>query len=323
MLIRRPRDIPSFEITPESVYLNRRQFIGVTATVAGVSLLPELTRADELSGLKSIKFHKAQTAAFTTSESLTPFEDVTHYNNFYEFGTNKNDPAERSDRFKPSPWSVTIEGEVEKPGTYALEDLLGGLELEERIYRLRCVEAWSMVIPWIGFPLSALLKRVGTTSRAKYVAFTTVKRPEEMPGQRSLTGLIDWPYTEGLRIDEAMHPLTLMAVGLYGRELPNQNGAPLRLVVPWKYGFKSAKSIVKIRVQEKQPPTSWNLLAPNEYGFYSNVNPDVDHPRWSQQNERRLPSSLFNPSRIRTLPFNGYADQVASLYGGMDMRKYF
>lgn len=323
MLIRRPWDIPSSEITPESAYMNRRQFIGVASAVAGTALLPELAYSEELSKLKALKFHKSQAPAFTTSESLTPLEDVTHYNNFYEFGTNKNDPAAHSDRFKPAPWSVVIEGEVEKPGTYTLEDLLGGVELEERIYRLRCVEAWSMVIPWVGFPLSALLKRVGTTSRAKYVAFTTVKRPEEMPGQRSRTGLIDWPYTEGLRIDEAMHPLTLMAVGLYGRELPNQNGAPLRLVVPWKYGFKSAKSIVKIRVQEKQPPTSWNLLAPNEYGFYSNVNPEVDHPRWSQQNERRLPSSLFNPNRIRTMPFNGYADQVAGLYSGMDLRKYF
>lgn len=323
MLIRRPRDIPSFEITPESIYLNRRQFIGAASALAGASFLPESAGADALSHLKPLKFHKAHAAEFTTAESLTPFEDVAHYNNFYEFGTSKNDPAERSDHFKPEPWSVTIEGEVEKPGTYALEDLLKGVDLEERVYRLRCVEAWSMVIPWIGFPLSELLKRVGTTSRAKYVAFTTVKRPEEMPGQRSLTGLIDWPYTEGLRIDEAMHPLTLMAVGLYGRTLPNQNGAPLRLVVPWKYGFKSAKSIVKISVQEKQPPTSWNLLAPNEYGFYSNVNPAVDHPRWSQQNERRLPSSLFNPSWIRTLPFNGYGDQVASLYSGMDLRKNF
>jgi sulfoxide reductase catalytic subunit YedY len=323
VLIRRPSDISSFEITSESAYLSRRQFMGAATALTVASALPASLLAEESSGLKPLKFRKTQTPAFTTTEAMTPLDDVTHYNNFYEFGTNKNDPADHSDRFKPEPWSVVIEGEVEKPGTYALEDLLKGVDLEERVYRLRCVEAWSMVIPWIGFPLSTLLSRVGITSRAKFVAFTTVKRPEEMPGQRSLTGLIDWPYVEGLRIDEAMHPLTLMAVGLYGRVLPNQNGAPLRLVVPWKYGFKSAKSIVKIRVQEKQPPTSWNVLAPNEYGFYSNVNPAVDHPRWSQKQERRLPSSLFNPNRIQTLPFNGYADQVAGLYGGMDLRKNY
>jgi len=323
VLIRRPADIPSSEITPESIYLRRREFMGAAALFAGATALPGLGHAEEASNLKPLSFRKASASPFTTTEALTPLQDVTHYNNFYEFGTDKGDPAENSDRFKPAPWSVVIEGDVERPGTYTLEDLLKGVELEERTCRLRCVEAWSMVIPWIGFPLSTLLKKVNPTSKAKYVAFISVKRPEEMPGQRSRTGLIDWPYTEGLRIDEAMHPLTTMAVGLYGRVLPNQNGAPLRLVVPWKYGFKSAKSIVKIRLQEQQPPTSWNLIAPNEYGFYSNVNPQVDHPRWSQKSERRLPSSLFNPNRIQTLPFNGYADQVASLYSGMDLRKYY
>jgi len=323
VLIRRPTDIPSSDITPESIYLRRREFMGAAALFAGASALPGLAHAEETSNLKPLNFRKATAPPFTTTEALTPLQDVTHYNNFYEFGTDKGDPAENGDHFKPAPWSVVIEGEVERPGTYALEDLLKGVELEERIYRLRCVEAWSMVIPWIGFPLSTLLKRVGPTSKAKYVAFISVKRPEEMPGQRSRTGLIDWPYTEGLRMDEAMHPLTTMAVGLYGRVLPNQNGAPLRLVVPWKYGFKSAKSIVKIRLLEQQPKTSWNLIASNEYGFYSNVNPQVDHPRWSQKSERRLPSSLFNPNRIQTLPFNGYADQVASLYSGMDLRKYY
>jgi sulfoxide reductase catalytic subunit YedY len=254
---------------------------------------------------------------------LTPFQDVTHYNNFYEFGTDKGDPAEHAGAMKTAPWSVAIEGEVEKPGIYALEDLLRGVDLEERIYRLRCVEAWSMVVPWIGFPLSALLKQFNPTSRAKYVAFTTLHAPEQMRGQRSRTGLIDWPYIEGLRMDEAMHPLTILSVGLYGRVLPNQNGAPIRLVVPWKYGFKSIKSIVKIRLQETQPKTSWNLLAANEYGFYSNVNPSVDHPRWSQKYERRLPSTLFSPNRIPTQMFNGYADQVASLYSGMNLRRYY
>lgn len=322
MLIRRPRDISSFEITPESVYLSRRQFMAGAAALGAAAMVPAALGADE-PALRALQFQKTANSSFVTKEALTPLEDVTHYNNFYEFGTDKGDPAEHSGHFRPAPWSVTIEGEVDKPGTYALEDLLKGVALEERIYRLRCVEAWSMVIPWIGFPLSTLLNRVGVTSRGKYVAFTTVKRPEEMPGQRSLTGLIDWPYVEGLRIDEAMQPLTILAVGLYGRVLPNQNGAPLRLVVPWKYGFKSAKSIVKIRVQETQPRTSWNELAPQEYGFYSNVNPAVDHPRWSQKQERRLPSSLFNPNRIQTLPFNGYGEQVASLYSGMDLRKYF
>src|SRR5690606_9146290 len=322
VFVRRPPDIPASEITPESVYLNRRQFMAATGAMGMAAVLPAASEAADAPPLKPLSFQRTG-APFTTAEALTPLEDVTHYNNFYEFGTDKGDPAARSGSFRPAPWTVSIEGEVERPGNYALEDLLKGVALEERIYRLRCVEAWSMVIPWVGFPLSTLLRRGGVTSRGKYVALTTVMRPDEMPGQRSLTGLIDWPYVEGLRIDEAIHPLTILAVGLYGRTLPNQNGAPLRLIVPWKYGFKSAKSIVRIRVQESQPKTSWNVLAPQEYGFYANVNPAVDHPRWSQRQERRLPSSLFNPNRIATQPFNGYGEQVASLYRGMDLRKSF
>ena len=327
MFIRRPTDILPSEITPESIYLRRREFMSGAALAAVASSLPQSLFADDAqSNLKPLDYRKAATsniAGAYTNEMLTPFPDVTHYNNFYEFGTDKSDPAEHAGAMKTAPWSVAIEGEVEKPGIYALEDLLRGVDLEERIYRLRCVEAWSMVVPWIGFPLAALLKQFNPTSRAKYVAFTTLHAPEQMRGQRSRTGLIDWPYIEGLRMDEAMHPLTILSVGLYGRVLPNQNGAPIRLVVPWKYGFKSIKSIVKIRLQETQPKTSWNMLAPNEYGFYSNVNPSVDHPRWSQKYERRLPSTLFSPNRIPTQMFNGYADQVATLYSGMNLRRYY
>ncbi|WP_027349132.1 protein-methionine-sulfoxide reductase catalytic subunit MsrP [Halotalea alkalilenta] len=253
-------------------------------------------------------------------DRLTPFDDVTHYNNFYEFGSGKDDPARYAGGLVTEPWSVVIDGEVARPGRLALEDVIGESRLEERIYRLRCVEAWSMVIPWLGVPLADLLARVEPTSKARFVRFESLHDPEQMPGQRSRYGLIDWPYTEGLRLDEAMHPLTLLAVGLYGRSLPNQNGAPLRLVVPWKYGFKGAKSIVRISLTDTQPSTSWQSLAPNEYGFYANVNPKVDHPRWSQASERRLPSGLFRPNLIETRMFNGYADQVASLYQGMDLK---
>lgn len=327
MLIRRPSDILSSEITPESVYLKRRELMGLGGLLAGAALFPGLAGADEAQpSTAPLTYRKAAANGAPgtyTSEALTPLQDATHYNNFYEFGTDKGDPAEYAGALKTSPWKVAIEGEIANPGEFALEDLLKGMALEERIYRLRCVEAWSMVVPWIGFPLSELLKRFAPTSRAKYVAFTTLHAPEQMRGQRSRTALIDWPYIEGLRIDEAMHPLTILAVGLYGRTLPNQNGAPLRLIVPWKYGFKSIKSIVKIRLQETQPKTTWNMLAPNEYGFYSNVNPQVDHPRWSQKQERRLPASLFAPNRIETKLFNGYAEQVSSLYGGMDLRRYF
>lgn len=327
MLIRQSSDINSSEITPESIYLRRREFM--TAAVATASFLSPLASGAETEdpSTKPLEYRKAvksdSASGIYTDEALTPYHDVTHYNNFYEFGADKSDPASYAGALKISPWSVVVEGEVDKPGTYTLEDLLRGVALEERIYRLRCVEAWSMVVPWIGVPLSSLLRRFQPNSRAKYVAFTTLQAPEQMRGQRSPTATINWPYVEGLRIDEAMHPLTILSVGLYGRTLPPQNGAPLRLVVPWKYGFKSIKSIVKIRLQEEQPKTSWNMIAPNEYGFYSNVNPDVEHPRWSQKNERRLPSTLFSPNRIATKPFNGYAEQVASLYSGMDLRRNF
>lgn len=329
MLIRRLSDILSSEITPESIYLGRREFMMQTAAIATTSFLSPFASSAETEEFptKPLEYRKAiaadSAAGIYTNETLTPYRDVTHYNNFYEFGTDKSDPASYSSALKTSPWNVIVEGEVDKPGTYALEDLLRGVALEERIYRLRCVEAWSMVVPWIGFSLSSLLKRVQPNSRAKYVAFTTLHAPEQMRGQRSHTATIEWPYIEGLRIDEAMHPLTILSVGLYGRTLPPQNGAPLRLVVPWKYGFKSIKSIVKIRLQETQPKTTWSMLAPKEYGFYSNVNPGVDHPRWSQKDERRLPSSLFSPNRVPTKLFNGYAEQVAHLYSGMDLRRNF
>jgi len=300
------------EITPEHVYLSRRSVVaGLVA--AGVGLgLPRRSEAQ----LPPFR----RNATLSTVEKVNSFEDITTYNNFYEFGTSKEDPARNASGFRPRPWSVTVSGAAERTGTYTLEDILKPHALEERIYRLRCVEAWSMVIPWVGFPLGDLIRRFRPTSRAKYVAFKTVLRPKEMPGQRF--PVLDWPYVEGLRIDEAMQPLAILAVGLYGRVLPNQNGAPLRLVVPWKYGFKSIKSIVEIRFMETQPPTSWNRSAPHEYGFYANVNPEVDHPRWSQAKERRIGSGLFAP-RQPTLPFNGYAEQVAGLYRGMDLGKNF
>ena len=257
------------------------------------------------------------------NDELTPYDDATSYNNFYEFGTDKGDPVKHAHNMTIDPWSVEVKGLVNKPGKLNLEDIMSGFDLEERIYRFRCVEAWSMVVPWIGFPLSALLERFEPTADAKYVAFKTLYRREEMRGTRSFTSVIDWPYREGLRMDEAMHPLTLMTVGLYGKALPNQSGAPLRLIVPWKYGFKSIKSVVSIELTERQPETSWQQLAPSEYGFYSNVNPEVDHPRWSQRYERRLPSSLFNPNRVPTEMFNGYGEQVAGLYAGMDLSKYY
>jgi sulfoxide reductase catalytic subunit YedY len=253
----------------------------------------------------------------STSEPMTPLADVTSYNNFYEFGTEKGDPAANAGTLRPRPWTVAIEGEVKRPQVVEIDQLLKWSPLEERIYRMRCVEAWSMVIPWIGFPLRDLVARVEPTPKARFVAFTTLLDPGQMPGQRR--AVLDWPYVEGLRLDEAMHPLALLAVGLYGKPLPNQNGAPLRLVTPWKYGFKGIKSIVKIRFTETQPPTTWNLAAPDEYGFYANVNPAVDHPRWSQATERRIGELRRRP----TLPFNGYAEQVASLYSGMDLRRFF
>ena len=257
---------------------------------------------------------------FVARETPNSWDDITSYNNFYEFGLDKADPKENAQDFRTQPWSVEIAGECDAPGKLTLEDILKPHALEERVYRFRCVEAWSMVVPWMGFPLADLLARFKPNSRAKYVEFTTLLDPRQMPGQRR--AVLEWPYVEGLRIDEAMHPLSFMAVGLYGRWLPNQNGAPLRLVLPWKYGFKGIKSIVRIRFTERQPRNSWNIAAPDEYGFYANVNPAVDHPRWSQAKERRLGGSMFS-ARVDTLPFNGYAEEVASLYRGMDLRRYF
>jgi sulfoxide reductase catalytic subunit YedY len=264
------------------------------------------------------KLHYQPSPLSTQGETLTPLKDITNYNNFYEFGTDKDDPARNAKNFKTHPWTISIEGHVTKPRTYDVDQIIKmHPSLEERIYRLRCVEGWSMVIPWIGIPLNSVIKALQPASKASYVAFETLHNPWQMPGQRS--SVLEWPYVEGLRMDEAMHPLTILAVGLYGEILPNQNGAPIRLVVPWKYGFKSSKSIVKIKFVEKQPPTSWNRMQPREYGFYSNVNPEVDHPRWSQAKERRIGDFFKRP----TLPFNGYGDQVAQLYAGMDLRKYY
>lgn len=324
MLIKHPSDVRPSEITPQSVFRDRRRFMRDTAGIAtaamfgagGLSLLgPRAARALATDpDAKGAKLQDVVESAYGADEELTPYSDVTSYNNFYEFGTDKRDPARHGGDFTPRPWTVQVLGECGKPGEYSYEDVVQPHRLEERIYRLRCVEAWSMVVPWIGVPLGDVLSRFAPTSKAKYVAFRTVFRPEEMRGQRR--GILDWPYVEGLRIDEAMHPLTLLTVGLYGEVLPNQNGAPIRLVVPWKYGFKSIKSIAAIEFTEAQPPTSWNLAAPREYGFYSNVNPEVSHPRWSQRRERRI-GDLFKRD---TLMFNGYADQVAGLYAGMDLK---
>jgi len=322
MLIKTTSDIPSSEITPEHIYQDRRRFM--QASAAGLLAYSASSVADSKLPAGTLAYSPVKNPLFTTGETLTPREDASSYNNYYEFGLEKEDPARNAPDLKIKPWSIVIEGEVSKPGTYPLEDLLKPFHLEERVYRLRCVEAWSMVIPWIGFPLADLLKKVEPTSKAKYIYFETLHDEKQMVGQRSSFSAIDWPYREGLRMDEALHPLTILAVGMYGHVLPNQNGAPLRLVVPWKYGFKSIKAIVKIRLQETQPKTTWELSAPSEYGFYANVNPEVDHPRWTQKYERRLPSaSLFKPNRIETKKFNGYADQVAHLYAGMDLHRFF
>ncbi len=321
--------IASSEITSESAYLDRRQFVrrlGLAAVPASlVSGAGPATAAGKITGGESLQYRPATSgdAGFRTDETPTPQQDFANYCNFYEFGTDKGDPARYAHEMTTDPWSVEVSGEVHKPGKLNLEDILSGFDLEERIYRFRCVEAWSMVIPWVGFPLADLLARFEPTGNARYVEFRTLYRRDEMRGTRSFTSIIDWPYREGLRMDEAMHPLTLLSVGAYGKTLANQNGAPIRLVVPWKYGFKSIKSIVSIRLVEKQPPTSWEGLNPREYGFYSNVNPEVDHPRWSQASERRLPSTLFRPNRIPTRMFNGYAAQVADLYTGMDLTRYY
>ncbi|HVP33488.1 MAG TPA: protein-methionine-sulfoxide reductase catalytic subunit MsrP [Steroidobacteraceae bacterium] len=310
-----PRIAPS-EITPPEAYFSRRALIA-GALAGGLSTLAPAAEGPP-AGAKPLSY--APNPRYSVSEAANKYEEITTYNNFYEFGTYKEDPSRNARAFRTQPWSVRIDGEAEVRGNFTLEDILKGQSLEERIYRFRCVEAWSLVVPWVGFPLAALLARFKPTSRAKYVEFTTLHDPNRMPGQR--VPVLEWPYVEGLRIDEAMHPLTLMVVGLYGVELPNQDGAPLRLIVPWKYGFKSIKSIVKIRFTDSQPRTTWNIAAPNEYGFYANVNPTVDHPRWSQASERRIGAPLF-AQRRPTLLFNGYADEVASLYQGMDLRRNF
>jgi len=320
MIIKKPGGISSSEITPYELYLNRRKFIGRAGKLAAAAALaPSALAACDFKG-EAGAVEAGRTAEAMGSgqeEDLTPYEDVTEYNNFYEFGTGKTDPAQNAQDFPKGSWTLKVDGHCENPGELALEDVLARFPSEERIYRLRCVEAWSMVIPWMGFSLKDLLTWVQPTSRARFVEFTTLYDPNQMPGQRS--GILDWPYREGLRMDEAMHPLTILATGLYGKELPGQNGAPIRLVVPWKYGFKSIKSIVRIRLVEDMPRTTWNDMAPNEYGFYANVNPEVDHPRWSQARERRIGDLLRRP----TLPFNGYGDEVAQLYAGMDLSRWF
>jgi sulfoxide reductase catalytic subunit YedY len=330
---KRPQEPAASEITPHELYLRRREFMrnaalfGVTAASVGGALLT-------LTGGVRSSFKKAQSGAaqvapvelprpaprdprYTVDEPQTPFESVTTYNNFYEFGFDKQDPEAHAGSLRTRPWTVEIDGEVKHPQVIDIDQLLRWFPLEERVYRMRCVEAWSMVIPWLGFPLADLIRRLEPTSRAKYVAFRTLLDPAQMPEQSG--DALEWPYVEGLRMDEAMHPLGLLAVGLYGKTLPNQNGAPIRLVVPWKYGFKGIKSIVRISFVEREPATTWNLAAPSEYGFYANVNPRVNHPRWSQASERRIGELARRP----TLPFNGYAEQVASLYSGLDLRRYF
>ncbi len=320
MLIRRRKPIPSSEITDESAYLDRRKFLGVAgslglAAAASSILAPSLLACAPGEG--SADTLRTSASGGGLADTPNSWEQITTYNNFYEFGTDKEDPSRNSKEFRTRPWTVAVEGLVKKPAVYNLEDLIKPERAEERIYRLRCVEAWSLVIPWLGFPLAAMIKRLEPLPSAKFVEFETLYDPRQMPGQRR--EIIPWPYREGLRMDEAMHPLTFIATGLYGKTLPNQNGAPLRLVVPWKYGFKGIKSIVKIRFVEQQPLNSWQQIAPDEYGFYANVNPEVDHPRWSQAKERRI--GEFR--RRDTLMFNGYADEVASLYSGMDLRRNF
>jgi len=318
--MRRFGDLTEADITPKSVYLNRRQILramGIAgAAVVGGKVLSNLAFPPATVNAGT-KLNVAVKSPFSTTEKMNTFDDITHYNNFYEFGTDKSDPSRNAGKFRTSPWTVSVEGEVKKPVKYSMDDILKLAPLEERIYRHRCVEGWSIVVPWIGYSLNAILKLAEPTEKAKYVAFQSYYDRGQMPwGDHSG---IELPYVEGLRLDEAMNPLTLLCVGMYGESLPNQDGAPVRLVIPWKYGFKSIKSIVKIRLVKDQPATTWNIYAPREYGFYSNVNPTVDHPRWSQASERRLGEFL----RRKTLMFNGYADQVASLYNGMDLKKYY
>jgi len=320
MLIKKPSDIKSSEITDKKVYLNRRNFI-LAASASGAAVAAGLTVPKWFSAAGEAqtggKLDGVRQSPLSTNEKPNSLKDITNYNNFYEFGTDKYSPAANAKSLRTRPWTVAVEGLIKRPKVYDIDQLLKLSPLEERIYRLRCVEGWSMVIPWVGFPLGALISQVEPTSKAKYVEFTTLYDPKQMPGQHS--SVLVWPYVEGLRLDEAMHPLAILAVGLYGEVLPNQDGAPIRLVVPWKYGFKSIKSIVKIRFVEQQPTSAWTRAASNEYGFYSNVNPNVDHPRWSQAKERRIGEF----SKRATLMFNGYADQVGQLYSGMDLKKYY
>jgi len=324
MLIKRPADIRSSEITDKKVYLNRREFLGASAATtaavaAGVlgteAFVHAATPAPHGRKLENVK--KGSPFSNTNGEVMNTWEQITTYNNFYEFGTDKDQPAELSRNFKTDGWSVSVEGECAKPGKYSIDDILKGETIEERIYRMRCVEAWSMVIPWAGIPLGNFIKRCGPTAKANYVRMSTLLDPKRMPGQR--LDVLEWPYVEALRMDEAMHPLAILAVGIYGEALPNQDGAPIRLVVPWKYGFKGVKSIVKIEFTEKQPVNSWQKTAPREYGFYANVNPEVNHPRWSQASERRIGEFFMR----KTLMFNGYGEQVASLYNNIDLKKNF
>jgi len=314
--IRNVSDLKDCDVTDLEVYYERRRFMHASAKYIAGGLLVNYGMLLNISSASS-KFDTIEKSKFSTKEKLTSYESVTSYNNFYELGSGKKDPKLNAHFLKTEPWTIKVEGECNKPGIYSLEDFIKPHILEERIYRLRCVEAWSMVIPWIGIELGKLIKRFEPTSKAKYVEFESIYDPENLPGQKRR--VLTWPYVEGLRIDEAMNPLAILAVGLYGKELPNQNGAPLRLVVPWKYGFKSIKSVVKIRFTDIEPKGAWNVAAPHEYGFYSNVNPDVDHPRWSQKRERRIGAFL----KHKTLPFNGYAEQVAHLYKGMDLKKHF
>jgi sulfoxide reductase catalytic subunit YedY len=326
MLIKSSRDGANpplaSEITPREVYEERRKFIARMAlgAVAGSALWEMANREAFAQAAPAQKLAARANPGLSTTEPRTPFKDATSYNNYYEFGLDKGDPAENAHTLKPRPWTVSIEGEIKKPMRLDIDGLMKLAPLEERVYRLRCVEGWSMVIPWVGYSLSNLIKHVEPNGNAKYVEFTTLADPKQMPGLRS--GVLDWPYVEGLRLDEAMHPLALLTVGMYGQVLPNQNGAPVRVVVPWKYGFKSAKSIVRIRFLREQPKTAWNDSAPSEYGFYSNVNPKVDHPRWSQATERRIGEDGFFKKKRETLMFNGYPE-VASLYAGMDLKKFF
>jgi sulfoxide reductase catalytic subunit YedY len=326
MLIKRPADIKSSEITDRKLYLNRREFIRAAGAVAGAATgVGVLTKGAAVlhavqpaaHGRKLTDLKKGSPYSNTNGEVMNTWEQITTYNNFYEFGTDKDQPAELSRNFKTDGWTVQVEGECAKPGKYSIDDILKGEAVEERVYRMRCVEAWSMVIPWAGIPLGNFIKRCGPTPKANFIKMSTLNDPGRMPGQRS--DVLDWPYVEALRMDEAMHPLAILAVGLYGEVLPNQDGAPIRLIVPWKYGFKGVKSIVKIEFLEKQPVNTWQRMAPREYGFYANVNPTVNHPRWSQASERRIGEFFMR----KTLMFNGYGDQVASLYNNLDLKKYY